>query len=68
MLRVLGLRPQPRQKNIVKLRMPDISSSSYVAPHADEITSVVIENGSSWTRVGYSGEGLPRHTFPTRYG
>lgn len=48
--------------------MPDITSSSHIAPHADEVTSVVIETGSSWTRVGYSGEGLPRHTFPTRYG
>lgn len=48
--------------------MPDISTSSHVAPQADEITSIVIETGSSWTRVGYSGEGLPRHTFPTRYG
>ncbi|CDO52149.1 hypothetical protein DV113_002818 [Geotrichum candidum] len=51
------------------MTMPDVSvSNSHVAPHADEITSVVIENGSSWTRVGYSGEGSPRHIFPTRYG
>lgn len=47
--------------------MPDITSA-HVAPQADEIASVVIETGSSWTRVGYSGEGLPRHVFPTRYG
>lgn len=44
------------------------SSASYKTPHSDEIPSIVIENGSSWTRVGYAGEGLPRHIFSTRYG
>lgn len=45
-----------------------MTADSHVAPQADEVPSIVIESGSSWTRVGYSGEGLPRHIFPTRYG
>ncbi len=34
----------------------------------DEVTSIVIENGSSWTRAGFSGDDLPKHIFPTHYG
>ncbi|VVT53153.1 uncharacterized protein SAPINGB_P003430 [Magnusiomyces paraingens] len=45
-----------------------VSNSAYKVPHSDEIPAIVIENGSSFTRVGYAGEGLPRHVFITRYG
>lgn len=34
---------------------------------AEDVTPIVIENGSSWTRVGYAGEGQPRHIIPTPY-
>lgn len=44
------------------------AGTSYKTPHSDEIPAIVIENGSSLTRVGYAGEGLPRHIFSTRYG
>lgn len=42
--------------------------NSYKTPHGDEIPSIVIENGSSWTRAGYAGESAPRTIFTTRYG
>lgn len=50
--------------------MPDITDSSnkYVLPHSDELTSIVLESGSTWTRVGYSGEASPRHIIPSYYG
>lgn len=38
------------------------------APQPDELTSIVIETGSSWTRAGFSGEGLPKYVVPTAYG
>ncbi|ANB11069.1 actin [Sugiyamaella lignohabitans] len=36
-------------------------------PQADDVTSIVIENGSTWTRVGYSGDVTPKHYIPTVY-
>lgn len=44
------------------------SGPLFKTSHADEIPSIVIENGTSMTRVGYAGEGLPRHIIPTAYG
>ncbi|ODQ64225.1 actin-related protein 4 [Nadsonia fulvescens var. elongata DSM 6958] len=35
---------------------------------SDEITSIVIEVGSSSTRAGFSGEDLPKSVIPTIYG
>lgn len=36
-------------------------------PQADEVTAIVIENGSYSTRVGYSGYRTPSHILPTVY-
>ncbi|CAN6669204.1 actin-related protein 7 [Trichomonascus vanleenenianus] len=35
---------------------------------SDDITSVVIDAGSMWTRVGFSGDHAPSHVIPTAYG
>lgn len=40
---------------------------THAKPHAEDVAGIVIENGSSWTRVGYSGEACPRHVVPTLY-
>lgn len=45
-----------------------LTEQSYKPLHNDEIPSIVIENGSAWTRVGYAGEPSPRHIITTRYG
>lgn len=36
-------------------------------PAADEVTAIVIENGSSTTRIGYSGYRMPTYVVPTAY-
>lgn len=35
---------------------------------ADEVTSIVIETGSAFTRAGFSGEYSPKFMLPTAYG
>ncbi|KAK9476364.1 actin family [Lipomyces japonicus] len=34
----------------------------------DEVSSLVIDPGSSWTRIGYAGEDTPKVVLPTYYG
>ncbi|CAG8478613.1 12920_t:CDS:2 [Acaulospora morrowiae] len=34
----------------------------------DEVSAVVLDVGSAWTRAGYAGEDTPKLVFPTSYG
>ncbi|CAG8439590.1 7900_t:CDS:2 [Acaulospora colombiana] len=34
----------------------------------DEVSAVVLDIGSAWTRAGYAGEDAPKLVFPTSYG
>ena len=34
----------------------------------DEVSAIVLDVGSCWTRAGYAGEDTPKAVFPTSYG
>ncbi|AOW07735.1 actin family [Yarrowia lipolytica] len=51
--------------------MPSLTpptANGAVQSSSDEVTSIVIECGSSYTRVGFSGDDLPKVVIPTKYG
>lgn len=53
--------------------MPSVTPPTHVNGGAvqsssDEVTSIVIECGSAFTRVGFSGDDLPKVVIPTKYG
>ena len=34
----------------------------------DDVSAIVLEVGSHWTKAGYAGEDCPKAAFPTSYG
>ncbi|CAI2164609.1 1702_t:CDS:10 [Funneliformis geosporum] len=42
-----------------------MSSTTY---GGDEVSAIVLDVGSCWTRAGYAGEDTPKAVFPTSYG
>ncbi|CAG8580634.1 17474_t:CDS:2, partial [Racocetra fulgida] len=43
-------------------------SNLSICPLADEVSALVLDVGSCWTRAGYAGEDTPKAVFPTSYG
>lgn len=46
----------------------EVNQPPCISPHSDEVSAVVIDIGSSSTRLGYAGEDSPRSIIPTSYG
>ncbi|ODQ64086.1 Actin/actin-like protein [Nadsonia fulvescens var. elongata DSM 6958] len=44
------------------------STSAPAIYGGDEVSALVIDTGSSWTRVGFAGEDAPKAVIPTYYG